>query len=45
MIADVLFNTMNNHEAGLELINPTDQVYIKRNEDRYVDDTSLGVDG
>ena len=45
VIADVLFNTMDNHGAGLELRDPTNQVYSKRNMDGYMDDTSLRVDG
>ena len=45
MIADVLFNTMDNHRACLELCDPTDQVHSKINEDGYADDTSLRVDG
>ena len=45
VIADVLFNTMDSHGAGMDLRDPTDTVVSQRNEDGYVDDTSLGVDG
>ena len=45
VIADVLFNTMDSYGHGMKLRDPTGRIVNGRNEDGYVDDTSLGVDG
>ena len=45
MIADALFNYIDAHGTRLELACPRDSTLRKRNEDGYVDNTSLGVDG
>ena len=45
VIADALFNFIDSHGAGLPLISPTTTLQSKRNEDGYVDGTSLVVDG
>lgn len=45
VIADVLFKTMDEYGTGLDLVDPTGRTKSRRNEDGYVDDTSLGVDG
>ena len=45
VIADVLFNTMDGYGTELQLRDPAGAIVSKRNEDGYVDDTSLGVDG
>ena len=44
VIADVQFNTMDGHGAGMVLRDPTGKVISQQSEERYVDDTSLGVD-
>ena len=45
VIADALFNTIDDYGHGLSLQDPRATVRCNRNEDGYVDDTSLGVDG
>ena len=45
VIADVLFNTMDGYGSELRLRDPAGTLSSERNEDGYVDDTSLGVDG
>ena len=45
VIADVLFNTMDEYGHGMKLQDPSGRLHNARNEDGYVDDTSLGVDG
>ena len=45
VIADVLFNSMDSQGKGLVFNSPRRDVVSARNEDGYVDDTALGVNG
>ena len=44
VIADVLFNYIDKRGAGMILVSPTRDRVRTRNEERYVNDTALGVD-
>ena len=43
VIADILFNCMNSKGAELVLTSPSRDTISERNEDGYVDNTTLGV--
>ena len=45
MIDDIILQTMDEYGYGMEITNPTKQRTNRRNEDVYVDDAALGVDG
>ena len=45
VIADAFFNSIDSYRPGLDLCDPNRTISSHRNEDRYVDNTSLGVDG
>ena len=45
VIADILFNCMDSKGAELIFSNPGGDITSARNEDGYVDNTALGVDG
>ena len=45
VISDILFNGMDSKGAELICSNPGEDITSARNEDGYVDDTALGVDG
>ena len=45
VIADIMFNSMDSNGAELVFTNPRRDKISARNEDGYVDDTALGVDG
>ena len=45
LIDDIILQTMDNYGYGMEITNPTKQRTNRRNEDVFVDDAALGVDG